>query len=109
MNGITDEEILANSFIFLVAGFETTANALSFAIDLLIKHPDVQERLYQEIAEARNDEYDTVQSKFSIVILTSRFEAKRGYYGTDLVILNRSQTKRTTPELASPPHISAPH
>ncbi|CAL1286966.1 unnamed protein product [Larinioides sclopetarius] len=59
---ITDEEILANSFIFLVAGFETTANALSFTIDLLIKHPDIQERLYQEIADARNDEYDTIQS-----------------------------------------------
>ncbi|GBM69003.1 hypothetical protein AVEN_55430-1 [Araneus ventricosus] len=38
----------------------------------------------------------------SLVILTSRFEATRGLFGTDLVILNLGQMTRTTPELAQP-------
>ncbi|GBM13752.1 hypothetical protein AVEN_90016-1 [Araneus ventricosus] len=37
------------------------------------------------------------------------FEVKRGYFGTDLVILNHGQITRTTPELASPLQTSAPH
>ncbi|GBL78861.1 hypothetical protein AVEN_48849-1 [Araneus ventricosus] len=32
-----------------------------------------------------------------------------GYFGTDLVILNRGQMTRTTPELAPPLQTSAPH
>ncbi|GBM34019.1 hypothetical protein AVEN_166450-1 [Araneus ventricosus] len=35
--------------------------------------------------------------------------AKRGYFGTDFVILNRWQMTRTTPELAPPLQTSAPH
>ncbi|GBM08527.1 hypothetical protein AVEN_69752-1 [Araneus ventricosus] len=37
-----------------------------------------------------------------LVILTSRFEATRGSFGTDLVIFNLGQITRTTPELAHP-------
>ncbi|GBM87005.1 hypothetical protein AVEN_19900-1 [Araneus ventricosus] len=38
------------------------------------------------------------ESVLSLVVLTSHFEA--GSFGTDLVILKRGQTTRTTPELA---------
>ncbi|GBN27752.1 hypothetical protein AVEN_157994-1 [Araneus ventricosus] len=36
-----------------------------------------------------------------LVILTSLLKQHEGYFGTDLVILNRGQTTRMTPELAS--------
>ncbi|GBM16388.1 hypothetical protein AVEN_129712-1 [Araneus ventricosus] len=49
-----------------------------------------------------------VRSKFSLVILTSRFEAL-GYFGRNLVILNRSQMTKTTPDLAPPLKTSATH
>ncbi|GIY01405.1 cytochrome P450 3A5 [Caerostris darwini] len=62
-SGLSDEEIVANAYIFLLAGYETTATALAFTFYLLIKHPDVQERLYQEIEEAEDASYNTVQSK----------------------------------------------
>ncbi|GBM74015.1 hypothetical protein AVEN_57815-1 [Araneus ventricosus] len=40
---------------------------------------------------------------FSLVILTSRFLKQHdGYFGTDLVALNRGQMTRTTPELVPP-------
>ncbi|GBM53400.1 Cytochrome P450 3A24 [Araneus ventricosus] len=60
--GLTDEEIIANAWVFLLAGYETTATALAFTFYLLIKHPEIQERLYREIEKAEDDSYSTVQS-----------------------------------------------
>ncbi|GBO30401.1 Cytochrome P450 3A16 [Araneus ventricosus] len=59
--GLTDEEIIANAYIFLLAGYETTATALAFTFYLLIKHPEIQERLYREIENA-DDSYSSVQN-----------------------------------------------
>ena len=46
---LTKEEILANCILFMMVGYETTANALSWALHLLAFHPEVQERLFLEI------------------------------------------------------------
>lgn len=49
---LTDDEVLAQSVIFMVAGFETTGSTLSFMAYVLAKYPDVQEKLLKEIDEA---------------------------------------------------------
>lgn len=46
---LTESEIIGNIFIFLIAGHETTAHTLMFALTLLALYPDVQERLHQEL------------------------------------------------------------
>ena len=46
---LSDSEIIANAWVFLLGGFETTANAMTFTTFLLSKYPDVQEKLFQEI------------------------------------------------------------
>ncbi|CAN7939894.1 unnamed protein product, partial [Ixodes hexagonus] len=46
---LTNAEIEANAFVFLVAGFETTSTALTFTSYLLAKFQDVQDRLRSEI------------------------------------------------------------
>ena len=48
---LMENELVANCFVFLLAGYETTANCLAFTTFLLAKYPDVQERLYREIVE----------------------------------------------------------
>ena len=48
---LSDEEIVANSILFLLAGFETTANALSFVSYLLALNPEIQEKLQAKIDE----------------------------------------------------------
>ncbi|XP_003740908.1 cytochrome P450 3A28 [Galendromus occidentalis] len=51
---ITDDEIAANAFLFLVGGYETTAITTTMASFLLSKHPDEQEKLYAEISAVWN-------------------------------------------------------
>ncbi|KAI0078339.1 614 534 cytochrome P450 [Panus rudis PR-1116 ss-1] len=46
---LTDQELLGNIFIFLIAGHETTAHTLAFALALLALHQDEQEALYQDL------------------------------------------------------------
>ncbi|KAL4890080.1 hypothetical protein BDV59DRAFT_195203 [Aspergillus ambiguus] len=54
--GLSDEEILGNLYIFMIAGHETTATTLRFAIVLLAMHQDIQDRLYSEIQDVADGE-----------------------------------------------------
>lgn len=45
-------EITAQSANFILAGYETTSNSLSFIMYELATHPDIQKKLQQEIDAA---------------------------------------------------------
>ena len=49
---VTEEMVYAQAMIFLAAGYETTATTLSLVTYMLAKHPEVQERCYQEVTQA---------------------------------------------------------
>ena len=49
--GFDFESAVAHAFIFLVAGFDTTANLLMWATYYLAMYPDLQEEIVQEIEE----------------------------------------------------------
>ena len=46
---LTDEEVVMHAIMFLMAGYETTANALAYTSYLLSLNPDIQEKLQSEI------------------------------------------------------------
>ncbi|XP_032086885.1 LOW QUALITY PROTEIN: cytochrome P450 3A9-like [Thamnophis elegans] len=47
--GLTDAEILAQATIFILAGYETVSSALSYLTYELAIHPDIQQKLQEEI------------------------------------------------------------
>jgi cytochrome P450 family 3 subfamily A len=64
---LSENEVIAQSFAFLVAGYDTTSNALALICHHLATSPDVQERLQKEIDEVWSDEdqppsYEVVHS-----------------------------------------------
>ncbi|KAJ5473553.1 Cytochrome P450 [Penicillium sp. IBT 31633x] len=46
---LSEEELNGNLFLFTAAGFETTANTLSYAMMLLARHPKWQDWLFEEV------------------------------------------------------------
>lgn len=62
---LTDEMITAQSMLFFLAGLDTTGSVLCFAVYLLALHPDVQNKLYEEISKVMKDkdgqvDYDSI-------------------------------------------------
>ncbi|RDX41926.1 cytochrome P450 [Lentinus brumalis] len=49
---LPDDELLAQMSTFMLAGVDTTANALSRVLQLLSEHPDVQTKLRSEVHQA---------------------------------------------------------
>ena len=64
---LSDDEVMAQSVIFLLAGYETSSNTLSFTLYHLAINPDVQDKLRAEIKEAMETTaktllYDMIQN-----------------------------------------------
>ncbi|XP_007659558.2 thromboxane-A synthase [Ornithorhynchus anatinus] len=48
---LTEDELVGQALVFLIAGYATAANTLSFATYLLATHPEVQGKLLREVDE----------------------------------------------------------
>ncbi|KAK4233885.1 cytochrome P450 [Achaetomium macrosporum] len=62
---LTHEEIKGNVFIFLVAGYDTTANTALFSSLVLALHKEVQDRILQEIDAVYNRAQKAGRSELS--------------------------------------------
>ena len=62
---LTENEVLAQAFVFLFGGFDTTSRSLSYASFLLTTNPDAQEKLFSEICNNVGEDeeitYDTLK------------------------------------------------
>ncbi|PVD34491.1 hypothetical protein C0Q70_05766 [Pomacea canaliculata] len=62
--GLTESEIEANSFIFLIAGYENTALMMAFLLFELAEHPECLQKVQEELDEKlgkKEVDYETVQ------------------------------------------------
>lgn len=55
------KQLIDEVMILFTAGHETTSNALSFMLLLLAKHPNIQEKIYQELDEISIIDNDIMQ------------------------------------------------
>ena len=56
---LSEDEVLAQSYTFILAGYETTSNTLSYVTYCLALNPEVQENLIKEIDDAVGDNVST--------------------------------------------------
>lgn len=62
--GLTDDEIFGNIFIYNLAGYETTANTIATGIFLLAAYPEWQEWVAEEINLAFGDKETSPSGKY---------------------------------------------
>ena len=60
ISALTDEEMVVNSIVFMVAGYETTATTISWLFYDLAIHTDIQDKLVQEIDSDLGKVYHTL-------------------------------------------------
>ncbi len=53
--GLTEQEILSQAILFLLAGYETTATTLTFLTHSLALNPECQDKLYNEVHRVVGD------------------------------------------------------
>lgn len=67
--GLTNDEILANSIIFMIAGYETTATTLVWLTYDLMVNPEVQEKLIAEIDQEIGQDQANYDNAFRLKYL----------------------------------------
>ncbi|EMD63750.1 hypothetical protein COCSADRAFT_190936 [Bipolaris sorokiniana ND90Pr] len=88
---LTEEEIAGNLFVFTAAGYETTANTMSYAATLLAVYPEWQTWMQAEIdavfetCSPSQSDYSTVYPKL-VRCLAVMFEAARHFPPVSLVL-----------------------
>ena len=53
--GLTMEEVIGQAVLFFLVGMDTTATSIAFLIYNLAVHPEIQEKLYDEIVDVAGD------------------------------------------------------
>ena len=62
VDGLNEDMVVAQSIVFLAAGFETSASTMAMLIYILAKHPHVQEKCYEEILEVSSTDENKIDS-----------------------------------------------
>ncbi|KAL1606203.1 hypothetical protein SLS60_003604 [Paraconiothyrium brasiliense] len=64
---LTESELYGNIFVFNLAGYETTASSMTFALSYLAAYPETQDWVFEELqkqyTESENASYDSVYPK----------------------------------------------
>ncbi|VDO54497.1 unnamed protein product [Haemonchus placei] len=95
---LTREEIAAQCFVFLLAGFDTTATSLAFVTYLLAKNPRVQQILQEEIDQHCNSDSETInyETLSSMKYLDSVMKESLRIYPLAVIANSRRCMKSTT-------------
>ena len=97
-SAMDEQQLLDEILILFVAGHETTSNALTFTMELLGRHPEIQERLYAEIvndsafAKAQPKEMATESHTDPVKVEGESVKEKEILSDADILAFIKSQT-----------------
>ncbi|XP_076328760.1 cytochrome P450 3A5-like isoform X2 [Tachypleus tridentatus] len=97
-SGLSDDEVVYNALVTLLAGFETTSSALGYTTHLLVQHPDIQEKLRQEVDELIENEGENLDyvSVHKLRYLDQVFSESLRVYPPVYLFANREANKDVT-------------
>ncbi|KAI0244007.1 cytochrome P450-dit2 [Massospora cicadina] len=95
-SNLTDEELMYNFKMFLVAGHDTTSFALSTAFYLLATHQDIQRELHAQIMGACGAHQPTLDQFKRIPLLDAVIRETMRMYPPSAILALRVATKDTT-------------
>ncbi|WP_339712302.1 cytochrome P450 [uncultured Kriegella sp.] len=77
---MSEEQLIDEILVLFVAGHETTANTLSFTVQLLAQHPKWQKQIMNEFRKVGNADQDLIQVVMSSPIVTQVIEESMRLY-----------------------------
>ena len=94
-SAMENKQLIDEIMVFFTAGHETTANALTFTLALLAMHPEVQQKVYEEVITVDRKEFDNLEELSGLVYTRQCIEeAMRLYppaYITDRVNIEEDE------------------
>ncbi|KDQ09999.1 hypothetical protein BOTBODRAFT_36617 [Botryobasidium botryosum FD-172 SS1] len=102
---LSERELMGNISVFLLAGHETTAHALAFAMGLLACYPEEQQKLHDHIKSALPDGRLPKYEDISLLTrsLAVFYEATRLFPGVPVIAKSAACDKTLTIAAAIPP------
>jgi cytochrome P450 len=97
---LTFDEVIGQLNLFLIAGFDTTANTLSFTMFYLAKFPKIQERLRKEIED---NCFSQVNNKIFCVIFACLGSFVRGFEQVEVCRSNHERSSTSPPDRSTRP------
>eukprot|EP00216_Chloropicon_sp_CCMP2111_P003000 CAMPEP_0198236008 /NCGR_PEP_ID=MMETSP1446-20131203/1931_1 /TAXON_ID=1461542 ORGANISM="Unidentified sp, Strain CCMP2111" /NCGR_SAMPLE_ID=MMETSP1446 /ASSEMBLY_ACC=CAM_ASM_001112 /LENGTH=595 /DNA_ID=CAMNT_0043917547 /DNA_START=45 /DNA_END=1832 /DNA_ORIENTATION=- len=108
-DSLNKDEVTAQAFIFLLAGYDTTANTLAFAIYLLTKNKDKEAAMIEEIDRLSNTEVAALDDMEEYEYVEAVVKESLRLYGpaplTDRVATRTTEVKGYTIHKETPVHI----
>ncbi|XP_046667735.1 probable cytochrome P450 6a14 [Homalodisca vitripennis] len=86
---MTIEELAAQAYMFVLAGYETTSTALNFFLYEMAMNPEVQERIHAEVDAVEEITYDTLAGMEYLDMALDELHRKHAQLG----FLSRTCTK----------------
>ncbi|XP_059172311.1 cytochrome P450 3A12-like [Physella acuta] len=92
---MSDRELLGQCILIIFAGFETTATTLQFCLYLLAKHPEIQEKVYQEICSVVASDSPTYEELGQLTYMEQVINETLRFY-SPLPLVSRIATETRT-------------
>ncbi|GMT18695.1 hypothetical protein PFISCL1PPCAC_9992, partial [Pristionchus fissidentatus] len=90
------DEIVSLCLVMLLGGFETTANSLSYLTHFLANHPEVQEKIYEEVQAIFPNETINYEDLSELKYTEAAIKESLRHYPLGSVGVTRECQKRTT-------------